>query len=516
MVLIPRGGAAALTAVPVVRRWAVASGSIALVAVALCGLFPRAAVGAYQVWVDSTAYNHCFLILPVAVYLAWQRRDALARVTPVPTLWPLVLLVPLTLLWLLTAQIGILEAQQFVVVAMFQVVALAVLGVVAYRALLAPLLYLFFLVPAGYFLVPWLQDFTARFMIAGLHLLHIPVYSDGTLIEIPAGKFVVAEACAGLRFLIASIAFGVLFATLMYRSRIRWLAFILLSIVVPIIANGLRGLGLLVLAEASGSATAVMADHLIYGWLFFAFVTLVLIVVGMTFSDMSGPPSIPALRPIGLSEGAPWRIGAVAVLSLGLVAVGPAYARLSEWRATPMRLDQAAPAMAPSWTPDPTAASVWKPVVFHPDLEFHDAFANDGGSVIRYVALYAAAGLDDNLARGQNEIADPDLWTLLGRGSAAATLDGRKVTVATTEIKYMTHRLLVWHFFAVGDRIVASPMQAKLARLRGLLGGGRPVAAFVAVAAEDGDPTHPAAAQLQGFLADMAPLGPYLQAVPAR
>jgi exosortase len=77
--------------------------------------------------------------------------------------------------------------------------------------LLGPLLYLFFLVPSGEFLVPKLQEFTASLAIGGLQIVGVPVYSDGIFIQIPEGAFVVAEACAGLRFLVASIAYGAIF-----------------------------------------------------------------------------------------------------------------------------------------------------------------------------------------------------------------------------------------------------------------------------------------------------------------
>ena len=42
-----------------------------------------------------------------------------------------------------------------------------------------------------------------------------------------------AEACAGLRFLIASIAFGVLYSVLIYRSYTRRTLFIVASIILP-------------------------------------------------------------------------------------------------------------------------------------------------------------------------------------------------------------------------------------------------------------------------------------------
>src|SRR5260370_7198381 len=104
---------------------------------------------------------------------------------------------------------------------MFEVVVLVALGPRVFWLLLAPLLFLFFLVPSGAFLVPTLQKITAQISIAGLELLHIPVFSDGFMIEIPEGTFEIAEACAGLRFLIAPFVFGFFFAVVMYLRVIR-------------------------------------------------------------------------------------------------------------------------------------------------------------------------------------------------------------------------------------------------------------------------------------------------------
>ena len=83
-------------------------------------------------------------------------------------------------------------------------------------------------------------------------IIGIPAYIDGYMIEIPQGTFFVAEACAGLRFLIASIAFGCLYALMMYRSPVRRGVFIVASIIVPIIANGFRGLGIVLSGLPAG------------------------------------------------------------------------------------------------------------------------------------------------------------------------------------------------------------------------------------------------------------------------
>jgi len=500
--------ASVLAAQPLVQRWALAGGVLVAVACALCAIFPAESTGALHVWLTSTAYNHCFLILPVALYLAWQRRDALLALAPKPTLWPLLLIVPLSALWLVAARLSVLEAQQFLVMAMFEAAALGIVGFAVYRAFLTPFLYLFFLVPSGYFLVPYLQDFTARFIVHGLELLQIPVFSDGTIIEVPSGDFVVAEACAGLRFLIASIAFGVLFATLMYRSRLRRAIFIALSIVVPIIANGFRGLGLIVLSEISGSASAVMADHILYGWLFFSLVIVLLIAIGTSFSDTRAvePKPAPPSDPDG--DGArPWRLAAVAAASVILAATGPAYAAFRDLRVSPLPAGLAAPAVAAPWRPDPFAVTLWQPLISAPDRAFHDAFNDGAATVIRYVALYATGGVHDNLVRADNEIADPKRWNIASRGTAIARIGGHDASVASTEIEGGNHRLLVWSFYVLDGRIAAGPMQVKLAELRGLLHGPSS-ASYVAIATDEGIGRAAAARQvLQKFLDAMAPPG---------
>src|SRR5579862_8398536 len=145
------------TAASALRAWTPALISVVM-ACAVFGLaFQREIVGAIRVWIGSTAYNHCFLILPLVAVLLWSRREAIASLRPRPAAWALVLVPALSAIWVAAALLDILEAEQLIVVALFEVLLVAVLGWRAFRALLAPLLFLFFLVPFGAFLVPALQ-----------------------------------------------------------------------------------------------------------------------------------------------------------------------------------------------------------------------------------------------------------------------------------------------------------------------------------------------------------------------
>ena len=158
----------------------------------------------------------------------------------------------------------------------------------------------------------------------GLDLLGIPNFADDLTIEIPAGTFFVAEACAGLRFLIAAVAFGVFYALLNYRSPLRRAVFIGASIIVPVIANGFRALGIVVLGNILGNAEAAAADHIIYGWVFFSVVMLLLVAAGLPMREPQLVYAAPASRPKVLHAGAApiW----AAVAACLLVAAGPAVA----------------------------------------------------------------------------------------------------------------------------------------------------------------------------------------------
>ncbi|MDR3533308.1 MAG: exosortase [Rhodopila sp.] len=304
----------------------------------LGALFNKEVVAAVQTWDASTAYNHCFLIIPIALYLLWDRRFDLVGIQARPMPAVVLLGPPLAFAWLVSERLGIMEGRQLIAITFVELLFLAVLGKRLWWAMAGPLLYLYFLVPFGEFLTPKLQDITTWFVRHGLDTLGVPAYIDGYIIEIPQGTFFVAEACAGLRFLIASIAFGCLYALMMYRSPVRRGLFILVSIIVPIIANGFRALGIVYLGYLLNSAQAAAADHVIYGWVFFSAVILILIALGLPFrqdeiSTRSGSAS-------DAEPASPFSMRRVVAVAFGVVvvaAISPAVsAALSMGTLTPV------------------------------------------------------------------------------------------------------------------------------------------------------------------------------------
>src|SRR3954453_13497794 len=120
---------------------------IGLALLLLGGIFHREVVAAVRTWNDSTAYNHCYLVIPIAAYLLWDRRFDLRGIAAQPWRPALLLGLPLALVWLLAERLGIMEGRQLAAISFAEVLFLAVLGPRLWWAMAGPLLYLYFLVP---------------------------------------------------------------------------------------------------------------------------------------------------------------------------------------------------------------------------------------------------------------------------------------------------------------------------------------------------------------------------------
>jgi EpsI family protein len=121
--------------------------------------------------------------------------------------------------------------------------------------------------------------------IALVHLSGVPAAIDGVFIDTPAGLFEVAEACSGVKFLIAMFAFGVLVANACFVSWKRRAVFLAACCIIPVLANGVRAWGTIFAAQFFGAEVAAGFDHIVYGWIFFAVVLALIVAGGWRYFD---------------------------------------------------------------------------------------------------------------------------------------------------------------------------------------------------------------------------------------
>ncbi|MFZ1831111.1 MAG: exosortase A [Candidatus Competibacteraceae bacterium] len=278
--------------------WRVALSALLVALTGIALLYGPTIASMATQWWNYETYAHGMLVVPIILYMVWTRRQNLAKLEPRSAAPGLVFLLLLSLGWLAAEVAQVSVARQFALVGIMQAAVYTLLGWNVAWAIAFPLAYLLFAVPVGEALIPPLQQVTAWFTVKGLRLTGVPVLWEGLYITIPRGNFHVAEACSGLRYLTASVALGFLYAYLTYRSVWRRLAFIALSMVMPIIANGARAYGIVMIAYLSDMKYATGLDHVIYGWFFFGLVILCMFWMGSFWRE----PEAVAGRESGIRE----------------------------------------------------------------------------------------------------------------------------------------------------------------------------------------------------------------------
>ncbi|OON59514.1 exosortase A [Massilia sp. KIM] len=432
----------------------------ALIALALLSpllFYFDTAASIVALWNSSETFAHGYVVAPISLWLAWRRRELL-RTLPLEPWWPALALVAVAGLGWLVATLGEVQVvRQYAFVAMFPLAVLAVCGRRIAGALAFPLLFLLFAVPFGEVFVAPLIEFTADFTVAALRLTGIPVLRNGTMFEIPSGSWSVVEACSGLRYLIASITLGCLYAYLSYRSWKRRALFIAVSVVVPIIANGLRAYMIVMIGHLSSMRLAAGVDHIIYGWLFFGLVMFLMFWVGRLWQEDESTADAAA----ALAAAAPGRRAAPAVFAgaglafAALVALWPALAALNERAVAlpqPSRLAQ--PALA--WESAPPFTS-WRPDFVDPDARLDRTLAAGGAPVALSILYYRNDGSGRPLISSVNRLAgEHNQYRELGTERRVETAGGRAFTVLETRITGPEGELLSWHWLRVGGHATTS------------------------------------------------------------
>ena len=451
--------------------WRVALPLLLFVLVSLLWFYRETGLAMIGIWRRSDTFAHAFLVPPITLWLVWRRRALLPAIEPRPCWW---FLLPLTLAaaaWLLGEMVAVNALTQAALMAMLVACVPLLLGARLAAAIAFPLAFLFFCVPVGEFMMPALMDSTADFTVTALRLSGIPVYREGNQFVIPSGNWSVVEACSGLRYLIASVMVGTLFAYLNYRTLRRRMVFVAFATVLPIVANWLRAYMIVMLGHYSGNTLAVGADHLIYGWVFFGIVMLALFMVGARWADAGNEDGTvavgPSVQTISGTDAPVWPAALVALVVLA--APGLLLQRLDAQAAAaaPVRLQLDVP---DGWSAQPAAATDWRPAFERARAELQNSYRKDQHEVGLHVAYYRHQDYKSKLISSSNAIvhSGDKQWARVGGDTASAALGDQQLQLPVTELRAMASpdlsaaRLRVWQFYWIGGQITTSPVRAKL------------------------------------------------------
>lgn len=491
------------------NNWAIATLLTITAVTALLLMFYQTTLSTVAIWQRSETFAHGFLIFPISAYLIWNRRKEIALLAPQPDLRGLPVLFLFGFGWLLAYLARVLVVQQYAVVAMIPVLVWITLGQHVARTLMFPLGFLFLAVPMGEFLMQPLMDFTANFTVAALQLTGVPVYREGTFFTVPSGQWSVVEACSGLRYLIASLTLGCLYAYLTYRSAWRRVIFTILALIVPVIANGLRAYMIVMIAHLSDMKLATGVDHVIYGWVFFGAVMLLLFWIGSFWREdlTQAKDDMPVTTPTRAAPLPVRRIALATLAAVGIAAVWPGYAAYLKSQvplSAPIKLEVPA---AKNWHADPSPLSDWRPDYKGSDASLTQTYRKGSKAVSLYIGYYLHQHEGAELVTSTNIIVPQEhpIWNNVGESKRGIIAGSQPLQIIQTKLRSPTQRLLVWNWNRIGDISTVNAHFAKLLEAKARLLGQRDDAAAIILSSPyDGD-MESAAAVLQEFIGDMLP-----------
>jgi len=411
-----------------------------------------------SVWAASR--EHGFAVAGLCVWLLWQRRSRLkARSTPVP--FALAAVGVASILWWIALEAGI----QVVHLLLSPTIALGWIAATAGRTAAvaaAPVALTFLLaVPIWESLVPLLQWMTVIANQLVLGVVDINAQIKDTHIILQSGTLVVADTCSGLNFLLVGTTVAAAYAWLFARSLRTRLLVVGTAVLLSLVANWIRVLVLVLVADATSMKSPLIADHEVFGWSVFVGALMVFFFIAQRLerSDVQAPQAPAAEEDERVPDERPARhFGPTSMALLGPLCAATIAVLPDASVAAPPNVSVV---VGPQWQEVRADSAYHPPASFKGAALASRAFSNGESNVRVDRYQYAAERADAELISTENYIA-PDTAVVGTR--RVGPLDDRFRLVRETAVRDGRRLALVWSWYRIADYETSSPTRGKLFR----------------------------------------------------
>ena len=223
-------------------------------------------------------YSHAWFILPLSALIFVQRfrNVQLGGATSPGVLVAMLSVLIMILAWATGSYTASIYAAILGIIGF----AWSSVGMEAMKTLMAPLVYLFFMVPLPVAIYistsAEMQLLASKLGMVFISLFHVPATLDGNIINLRFAKLEVAEACSGLRYLFPLVSFAFLTSMLVADRFWKKAVIVMSSVPIAIILNAGRIAMIAVLLERFGIDTSSGSAHAFEGFAVFFFCILLL------------------------------------------------------------------------------------------------------------------------------------------------------------------------------------------------------------------------------------------------
>jgi len=420
-------------------------------------------------------YAHGFVVIVVAIVMVWGRRESLQQINIRPNFLGIFFVLSFSLSWMIGILLGIRVVESLSFFLMIPSIIFALSGWQFVTRLWFPLAFLLVAFPVWELFLPHLQSLAASISHLFLKISGTTVLREDAYLIVPAGKFLVAEGCSGLRYLLAAMTFGGFFIYLEHLTKWRAAAFFGIVVFAAILANALRITAVIIAGNMTEMQHPWVHDHLMLGWYIFAGMLLPVFWIGNRLGDAEEKvkKEVIAGKVDFINKKSASYSALIPVLLIALIA-GPSLKNILLSRAkasvnTDLQLST------------PTGQGNWKPLLesnsarrnIEPKYEGADHIADqvysDRNSQARlFIALYQQQKQDKELINVHNYFFNEEQWQAISSVIFTPDNSGHQLLEVQLINNYGEEKV-IWYWYRIAGKTTTKPIVTKLFDLYGMI-----------------------------------------------
>ena len=426
----------------------------------------------FALWYDSIIYTHGYLVLGGVLFLLYERRHTLEKLTVTGSPFALFLLAGASVTLLLAQAADIRVIRLLLTPVLILLWGWSIWGREFLRAAAGPISLLVFAVPIWDDFSPLLQHITVFFNTLFLQLADIEATINEFLIVLEVGAFLVEDGCSGVRYLMVALFLSAFYGQLYYHSMCSKVLLVVIAGLLSMLANWIRVFGIIAAGHYTNMETSLVKDHELFGWVVFIIFTL-LPLFFISFKLETSPglehqnrgEHEPALAPPGQRSSPVWPAAA------SLLIIWPALVPLALQAKTDATARSWSPELAksvPEWRGPLLHANIWSPDFNNPDIQLSGVYVSSSLQQVQLqITGYRQQSQEKELIYYRNHLFDESDWQLISNTQrnlthASETLPSR-VAETVIQARMDDAPIIIWSWYNVGGHPTASRLEAKLA-----------------------------------------------------
>jgi len=460
------------------RAWHFSGTSIAALLLLTFLFYQQTVLYLIGLWnqLEIGEYAHGYLVLAISGYLIFNNRQRLAKLTPSVEYRALLGVIAASMLWLIAALVDVQMLQTVSLLFLILALVWTVLGNQIIRELAFPILFIAFAIPIWFPLSPILQNLAADGVFSAIRILNIPAFRQDNMIILPAGTLSVEEACSGLRYLLAALTLGTLYAYMNYLSLRARLIVVLIAAGSAVLANILRVFIVVYLAYTTDMQHSLVHDHLYLGWYLFAGLVTILLFLdaylqkGQPLLELNESKTKSEMPPIVYNKNLPYHLIVTIGCSLLLaLAPGIVYQSNTPSTADPVNMAPTLPSQAGFWSESPIIDDDWMPV-YHGAINQKQFYQKDNNKLNFYMGYYPVQKQGAELINDLNSISNRKVWQTTYPRARQLSITNHSVLEQLLDNNAKKQKL-VWYWYNVAGNVTTNKYEAKFLQVLGLLTG---------------------------------------------